>query len=70
MAEIPLDIQVEWFPVIRRLQSVAKSDGVSIITLKVLVNKHGQPVVWLSPEVQLVEPRSKADLILSLVKNE
>lgn len=70
MGELPLDIQPQWFPLIRRLQSVAKSDGVSVITMKILVNKDGYPVFWLSPEVQYVEPRSKADLILSLVATE
>jgi hypothetical protein len=70
MNDIPLDVQVAWLPVIRRLQSVAKSGGISVLSIKIVVNKDGEPLFWLSPEVQLVEPRSRSDLIISLIKNE
>jgi len=66
-SDVPLDIKKEWFSLIRRLQSVAKSEGLSVITFKVLVDKEGNPLGWTSPKRTLIEPKSKSSLIASIL---
>ena len=65
---IPLDIKKEWFSLIRRLQSVAKSEGLSVISIKILVDKDGTPVSWTSPKRTLIEPKSRSSLIQSILE--
>lgn len=66
MSDIPLDIQREWLAVIRRLQSVSKSEGLSVITISILVDKDGVPQAWTAPQKTLIEPKNAASAILAL----
>lgn len=63
------DVRSSWLKVARRLQAAAtcsNSRGNSIMSIKIWVDKDGDPVVWTSPEVKLIEP-CRADDILSLL---
>ena len=60
--EVPEDINIEWFNFIRRLQSVAKNDGMALIDIRVLVDCGGKPVLWSDPKVSLMEPKAKAQI--------
>ena len=64
------DIKPKWFSVIRRLQSVSKSNGAAIITIKILVDQNGDPVLWTEPEKLLIEPSSKASSIINFLLGE
>lgn len=66
MSGVPEDIQREWLSVVRRLQSVAKSEGLSVLTINILVDAEGVPQAWTSPKQTKIEPRSAASAILAL----
>lgn len=61
------DIKPEWLSVIRRIQSVAKSEGLSIITINILVDKDGLPQAWTSPKQTKIEPKNASSAILSMI---
>jgi hypothetical protein len=63
---IPEDVQKIWYNVTRRMQSLAKSNGLSVITAKVLVKSDGTPLSW-KVERHILEPRSLQDALLNLV---
>jgi hypothetical protein len=63
--EVPLDIKVEWFKVIRRIQSVAKNNGMALIDIRVLVDCDGIPILWSDPKVSLMEPKAKTGFLAS-----
>ncbi len=68
---VPEDINKEWFGVIRRLQSVSKSNGLSVVSIAILVDENGNPVAWTAPKKTLLEPKSMSGALLSLaVKGE
>lgn len=67
---IPLDINKSWFPVIRRLQSIAKSGGLSVVSISIIVDADGTPKAWTSPRKTLIEPKSAAGAILALFINQ
>lgn len=54
------DVRSQWLNAARRMQGMAKSKGVSIITLRVVVDENGDPIFWLSPNIEHVEPAAKA----------
>jgi len=64
--DLPQDINPAWFSVIRRFQSVSKSQGLSIISISVLVDENGNPKCWTSPVKTLIEPKSAASAIMEL----
>lgn len=61
------DIKPKWYSLIRRLQSVSKSEGLSIIGINILVNKDGEPLFWTEPKKTLVEPKNASNKIISLL---
>jgi hypothetical protein len=63
----PLDIQKEWLSVIRRLQSVAKSEGLQVITISILVDEEGTPKAWAEPRKTKIEPKNAASALLSMI---
>ena len=67
--EMPKDIKHAWFSVVRRLQSVSKSAGLSVITISILVDSEGTPQAWTEPERILIEPKNAASAILSIFMN-
>jgi hypothetical protein len=69
--DAPLDLKKEWLNVARRMQSIASSEGLSIVSISVLVNSCGIPIFWSEPKKILIEPRAKAgDIIDYLNKME
>jgi hypothetical protein len=64
---VPDDIQKEWFSVIRRLQSVSKSEGLSILSINILVDSEGTPQAWTSPKQVKIEPKNAASAILAVI---
>lgn len=63
------DIKHGWQNVARRGQSVSKSEGLSIVTLTVLVDKNGEALLWLEPDVKRIEPkRSARDTLAEIAK--
>lgn len=67
---LPDDIQSEWLSVIRRLQSVAKSDGLSVLQISILVDANGVPKAWTAPTQKKIEPKSDASALLQLTLGE
>lgn len=67
--ELPEDIQTKWYNVTRRMQSVAKSDGFSIVSVKVLVESDGTPITW-EVNSHLLEPKSLQKALLSMIKSD
>ena len=61
------DLKPEWMNVMRRLQSVAKSKGLAILSIQILVDSEGVPVAWTNPERKLIEPKRLTDEILKLL---
>lgn len=53
----PADLKTGWLNVARRMQSVAASQGYAIITIRVLVNAEGLPVLWTEPSQCKIEPK-------------
>ncbi len=68
MPELPEDIQKKWYNVTRRMQSLAKSNGLSVITAKVLVKSDGTPISW-NVERKILEPRSLQENLLAMFED-
>lgn len=66
MEVIPEDIKHEYLSLIRRIQSVSKSGGYSVIRISVLVDADGTPIAWTEPTQVKLEPKSAVALLLSL----
>ena len=66
MDNFPEDIKPEWLSVIRRLQSVSKSSGLSVVSIAILVDADGKPISWTAPERILLEPKSISGALLAL----
>lgn len=65
-ASAPLDIKPGWLNVARRLQSVSrKQAGYAVISVRVLVNADGEPLLWNDPTVTKLEPLRAAERFLS-----
>lgn len=78
MVNLPEDIRPEWatvfpawFNVIRRFQSLAttRNRKFAVLTIRVLVDEHGNPVTWGEPECTRLEPMSNGEIpnILSML---
>lgn len=51
------DIKKEWLNVVRRLQSVSKSNGYGVVHMTILVDADGNPVAWCEPRMSKIEPK-------------
>ena len=69
MEKLPHDIKACWLPVVRQLQSHARSQGLSILTITVLVNQDGNPVLWLAPKKVEIQPKGSAGDVVDLLKS-
>ncbi len=67
MSNLPEDVQSKWYNITRRMQSVAKSDGLSIVSVKVLVEADGTPITW-EVDSHILEPKSLQKALLSMIK--
>jgi hypothetical protein len=64
---IPQDLKTPWLNVARRMQSVARTGGLALISITVLVDAEGTPRFWVAPTCRKIEPRSSADAILAIL---
>lgn len=56
--QLQADIPRDWFKVIRRaMQASRTQDGLSILSMVVLVDNQGRPRLWSAPEVTKLEPK-------------
>ena len=63
----PQDIKIPWLNVARRFQSVARTGGLALITMTVLVDQDGLPRLWLEPDCRKIEPKRSAEEIIELL---
>lgn len=68
--QAPLDIKPGWLNIARRLQSVAKTDGLALVSITVLVDPDGVPRLWLEPTCKKIEPRRSTQEILELLSQD
>jgi hypothetical protein len=66
----PLDIKTPWLSVVRRLQSIARTGGMALVSITVLVDQEGVPRFWLEPTCRKIEPRKSADEILTILSRD
>jgi hypothetical protein len=60
------DIKPKWLNLIRRLQSMARNQsGVACISLTVLVDADGNPLIWETPDITTFEPKIEAERVLA-----
>lgn len=64
--DIPLDVKNTWNNVSRRMQSVAKSEGLSVVEIRVLCDKDGNPIAWTEPIQTIIEPKRSESAFLLL----
>lgn len=64
-SSLPQDIRPEWFNPIRSAQATCtQNNGLAILTMRVLVSGN-EPIVWLSPELELIEPKRVAKNVVT-----
>jgi hypothetical protein len=67
------DIHHNWLNVIRRIQSVGRSRnvvGCAIVSINVVINERGVPLLWSEPKCTLLEPMKDNMMLLDLLKKE
>ncbi len=64
------DIKPVWLNVIRRLQSVARTDGFAVLSIRILVNAAGDPVYWTEPKRTKLEPKKCDELTIFLPEDD
>ena len=69
MNDLPQDIKPDWLNVIRRLQSIGRQQaGYGIVTIQVIVDANGIPVLWNEPELKRLEPQTRvAEMIMKIM---
>jgi hypothetical protein len=63
----PHDLKLRWVNVTRRLQAACQSRGLSLVSITVLVDRDGLPVLWLEPDVRKIEPSKSAEEIVEML---
>jgi hypothetical protein len=63
----PHDVKLRWVNVTRRLQAACQSKGLSLVSITVLVDEDGLPVLWLEPDVRRIEPKKSAQEIVEML---
>ena len=59
----------QWGKLKARIQQAAEcklrnnTEGAAIVTIKVVMNSAGEPLMWLEPYAERVEPSNKLDLL-------
>jgi hypothetical protein len=57
--EITDDIKPQWLNVIRRLQSACYGNqGLAVLSIRVLVDERGEPILWTEPSRIKLEPKA------------
>lgn len=62
------DLQPNWMNIARRCQSiVCQEQGFAVVTIRVLVGPSGDPVLWMQPKIEKIEPLRGATVFLHTV---
>lgn len=56
----------DWTPLVKRLSKLAQTGGYSVITIHILTNETGKPVIWSEPNRARVEPKAGAAQIFEM----
>ena len=67
------DIHRDWLNVIRRIQSIGRSRnvvGCAIVSINVVIDEHGAPLIWSEPKCTLIEPMRNNTQLLDLLKKD
>ena len=60
------DVKSPWLNVIRRLQSVScNQKGFAIVSIQILVDESGCPILWTEPSMVKLEPQSRGTKFLA-----
>jgi len=62
-----------WDNLLLRLRSAVKDQKCSVITLRIVTDEQGQPLLWTEPEITCIEPVANvrklfAELMMGLTK--
>ena len=66
----------QWGKLKARIQQAAEcklrnnTDGVAIVTVKIVMDARGEPINWLEPYAERVEPSNKSDLLQRLCNGD
>lgn len=66
----PKDIKTAWFNVLRRLQAAGSTEGLSLISITILVDRNGVPLLWLEPECRKIEPKKTAQEVIEALTDQ
>ena len=56
-----------WLPLVHRLQGAGKSQGLSVMTVHIIVDEFGCPLYWGKPKVTHVEPKARREALDALL---
>ncbi len=64
----PADLHPAWMNILRRLQSIGHTQqGITIVTIQVILDEHGKPVKWAQPTSVILEPKKDSGEFLALL---
>jgi len=61
------EILEPWFNLIRSMRSQCTSNGMSGITVRVIVDEHGMPKLWAEPKAIHISPVRETEFIEGIV---
>ena len=62
------DIRPKWRNVARRMQAATSgNNGIAVVTISVVVDQDGNPLVWSPPKCVKLEPKSLASDTLQVL---
>ena len=56
-----------WDSVIRRLEGAAVANSLSLLTVSILIDGDGRPILWTQPACRRFEPHNSAHIIREMV---
>lgn len=56
-----------WLPLVHRMQGAGKSQGLSVMTIHIIVDERGYPLHWSEPKVLHVEPKARSQALDELL---
>ena len=56
-----------WLPLVHRMQGAGKSQGLSVMTVNIIVDERGYPLHWGAPRVTPIEPKARGEALDALL---
>jgi len=56
-----------WLPLVHRLQGAGKSQGLSVMTIHIIVDERGYPLHWSEPKLARIEPKARGEALDALL---